>query len=213
MLCEYNCGSPWIHILSSGKKCCKSSYRMCQGYKDKMSSSCKKSYQDSLRLSGYDKYQSLPDYTKKAMSWSKGKILKSIDSIFCKNSSSSNGLIKRAIVENNLFENKCSICNISTWLNSPLTLELDHINGDSTDNQLSNLRLLCPNCHSQTPTFRGKNINHGIKKVSDEDLIKSISTSKNTREALLSVGLSPKGGNYSRVSRLIESNQASFKKK
>lgn len=52
----------------------------------------------------------------------------------------------------------CSICGIgATWLEKPLTLEIDHINGRFNDNRLENLRYLCPNCHSQTETFCVRN--------------------------------------------------------
>jgi 5-methylcytosine-specific restriction endonuclease McrA len=53
--------------------------------------------------------------------------------------------------------NQCEACGISTWLGAPLTLALHHVNGDRLDNRLENLQLLCPNCHSQTPTFAGRN--------------------------------------------------------
>jgi hypothetical protein len=47
----------------------------------------------------------------------------------------------------------CAICGISDWLGEPLVLHLDHKNGIHNDNRLVNLRLLCPNCHSQTDTY------------------------------------------------------------
>jgi len=53
---------------------------------------------------------------------------------------------------------QCDICGISSWNNLPIVLHLDHINGSKLDNRIQNLRLLCPNCDSQMPTYRGKNI-------------------------------------------------------
>jgi Zn finger protein HypA/HybF involved in hydrogenase expression len=56
---------------------------------------------------------------------------------------------------------KCSECGIADWKNAPIVLELDHIDGNHKNNDLENLRLLCPNCHSQTPTYRAKNKGNG----------------------------------------------------
>lgn len=58
----------------------------------------------------------------------------------------------------------CHTCGIHSWMNKPLMLELDHIDGDCTNTTLQNCRLLCPNCHSQTPTFRAKNTNNPLGK-------------------------------------------------
>ena len=55
----------------------------------------------------------------------------------------------------------CSECNLSEWLGGPITLELDHKDGNSTNNQLDNLRLMCPNCHSLTPTYKNRNKGNG----------------------------------------------------
>jgi 5-methylcytosine-specific restriction endonuclease McrA len=51
---------------------------------------------------------------------------------------------------------KCSTCGIADWLGALLLLDLDHIDGDNKNNLPSNLRLLCPNCHRQTPTWGNK---------------------------------------------------------
>ena len=67
--------------------------------------------------------------------------------------------IKEYLVKKNIVENKCSVCSISSvWNNKPLTLQLDHINGDHFDYRVENLRLICPNCHSQTETYTGRNL-------------------------------------------------------
>jgi Zn finger protein HypA/HybF involved in hydrogenase expression len=95
--------------------------------------------------------------------------------------------------------NQCNKCKLSEWLGEPLTLEIDHMDGNNRNNFRENLEALCPNCHSLTLTWRGRN---KTKKVSDEELIDALSTSSSIRQALIKVGLSPKGKNYIRAVRL-----------
>jgi hypothetical protein len=68
----------------------------------------------------------------------------------------SNSLRKRLIREG-LKESKCECCGITEWNGKAAPLELDHIDGNHHDNRLENLQILCPNCHAQTETYRGKN--------------------------------------------------------
>jgi 5-methylcytosine-specific restriction endonuclease McrA len=65
--------------------------------------------------------------------------------------------LKRRMIREGLVVSRCAFCGIGAWRGQPLSLELDHINGDPHDYRIDNLRLLCPNCHSQTETFSGRN--------------------------------------------------------
>jgi transposase len=70
----------------------------------------------------------------------------------------SRGTLKRALLREALKRYVCEICGISEWRGLPLSLALHHVNGDGRDNRLENLQLLCPNCHSQTENFAGRNV-------------------------------------------------------
>jgi 5-methylcytosine-specific restriction endonuclease McrA len=65
--------------------------------------------------------------------------------------------VRRLILKNNLIEYKCFFCGIDEWNNKKISLHLDHIDGNRHNHVLHNLRWLCPNCHSQTETYTGKN--------------------------------------------------------
>lgn len=66
--------------------------------------------------------------------------------------------LKSKLVKFGYLKYECTECgNNGEWNNKKLTLQLDHENGDSTDNRLINLKIKCPNCHSQTETYSGKN--------------------------------------------------------
>lgn len=78
--------------------------------------------------------------------------------VFCQNSTVSQNSLRRFYLRREDIERKCAECGIGPeWNGKPLTLQIDHIDGDNKNNLLDNLQLLCPNCHSQTKTFAGKN--------------------------------------------------------
>ena len=67
--------------------------------------------------------------------------------------------LKRRLIREEILEYKCAICGINQWLGKEISLQLDHINGINNDHRVENLRFLCPNCHSQTNTYGGRNVN------------------------------------------------------
>ncbi len=71
--------------------------------------------------------------------------------------SNSHKAVKSRLLEAGLLQNVCQACGLREWLGRPLTMHIDHINGKCNDHRLENLRMLCPNCHSQTPTYGGRN--------------------------------------------------------
>lgn len=67
--------------------------------------------------------------------------------------------LKRKLFSERILKEECSICGLEgVWNGKPLKVQLDHINGDNTDNRIENLRILCLNCHSQTSTHGARNI-------------------------------------------------------
>lgn len=123
-------------------------------------------------------------------------------STFTNNSIKKNGKTTlKAII--NLRGRKCENCGIVEWLGQPINLEIHHIDGNHNNNELENIQLLCPNCHSYTNNYCGKNINNGKVKVKDEELVKALEKSSSIRQALISVGLAGSGGNYKRANELI----------
>lgn len=99
---------------------------------------------------------------KERQGWARGKKIQgryvySLEELLVEGSSFQSFKLKNRLLAAGLFEPVCSICKLKKWLEKPIPLELDHMNGNNTDNRIENLRLLCPNCHSTTSTYRGKN--------------------------------------------------------
>ena len=94
-------------------------------------------------------------------SWSKGVKLpprRDLDDYLNNRFPIQSAKLKQKLFSEGVFIKQCGICGLVKWNKLSIPLELDHINGNHMDNTLSNLRVICPNCHAQTDTYRGKNI-------------------------------------------------------
>lgn len=117
------------------------------------------------------------------------------------------GKLKNKLIKEGIFKYECSICKISEWQGSHIVLQLDHIDGNSKNHLKDNLRLLCPNCHSQTSTYAGKNKKASVKvKVDDADVLVALKNSESILSAIKSLGLS-NGGNYTRFVKIAKDNK------
>ena len=69
------------------------------------------------------------------------------------------GRLKARLIAEGVKEERCEECGLRSWRGLPLALQLHHVNGCAGDHRVENVRLLCPNCHSQTPTHSRKRAN------------------------------------------------------
>lgn len=81
-----------------------------------------------------------------------------LEKILVKDSNYQSNKLRKRLLEEGIKHHQCEMCCRSEWMGAPIPLELDHINGDKHDNRIHNLRIVCPNCHATTSTYRGKNI-------------------------------------------------------
>ncbi len=81
-----------------------------------------------------------------------------LDELLVEGSTYQSFKLKRRLIREGRMTARCGECRLENWNGAGIPLELDHINGIRDDNRIENLRLVCPNCHAQTPTYRGRNI-------------------------------------------------------
>ena len=179
--------------FASGKLYCKNSANKCPANRKKNSDSITKFHRENPLIFS-EIYANLPEETKNKMSWNRGKYTADF-------SYDGKGQHKKVLLEERGLQ--CEKCKLKIWLDLPITIELEHIDGDNRNNVKENLMLLCPNCHSQTNTWKGKNISSNKNYVTDEQLLEALALTKNIRQALIHVNLTPKGANYNRAYDLL----------
>jgi 5-methylcytosine-specific restriction endonuclease McrA len=69
--------------------------------------------------------------------------------------------VRKRLIRAGLKAAACEVCGLTEWRGRPISLQLHHVNGDGGDNRIENLQIVCPNCHSQTDTWGGRNRKHG----------------------------------------------------
>jgi 5-methylcytosine-specific restriction endonuclease McrA len=92
--------------------------------------------------------------------WNKGKVIgpkRPLEDYLSNKVAIQSWKLKCRLIKENIFEHKCNNCNKKTWFNDPIPIELHHKDGNHLNNELSNLELLCPNCHALTDNYRAKN--------------------------------------------------------
>lgn len=193
MLCDYGCGKEAKFTLKNGNVCCHKRPAGCDVLKKANSEGVSRAYENGVDAKA--RYENLSQEVKDKMAWSRGKFINTEFTM------DGGGNPKAALIQE--LGHECQRCKLTTWLGNPITLELEHKDGNNRNNVKSNLLLLCPNCHSYTDTWRGRNINSGKVKVTDKELLTAYEKCSNIRQALLEVGLTAKGGNYLRLQKLI----------
>lgn len=97
--------------------------------------------------------------------WSKNKVVgpkRPIEDYLSNKKKLKSHSLRKRLIREGFFENKCYKCQLKLWNNEPIPLELHHIDGNHLNNNLDNLTILCPNCHAQTDNYRGKNAKNKI---------------------------------------------------
>ncbi|CAB4162998.1 HNHc domain containing protein [uncultured Caudovirales phage] len=188
-LCSYGCGLTAKFINASKNLMCDISHSKCPELRRKNSEGAKKAHS----LETVSRYKKMSEESKIRMNWNKNNF----NADFSYNGKGSHK--KVLILERG---HRCESCNLESWFNEPIPLELEHCDGVNVNNTKENLLLLCPNCHAKTRFCRGRNKNNGKIKVSDKNLLTSLKKHSNIRQALIEVGLTPKGGNYKRAKKL-----------
>ena len=198
-ICDYCEEREAIKMLRSGKYCCCENYQSCPSMKVKYSSGLKKAHAEGKMRTDHLNRGWAKGLTAYHDSRINANVKYDPNEVFTYGGGK--GPVKKILIIENGYE--CNECHLSDWNGKHVVLELDHIDGDRLNYVRDNLRLLCPNCHSQTDTFRGRN-NDGKQKVTDEQIVSALLTCENFNQVFIKIGLINGGNNKGRLLKIIE---------
>jgi len=179
-LCCKGCGKQARYQTASGLLLCESSTNSCSTMKAKNSLGLKNSYKNGRTRSDFGGKRPLAKgLTAVSDDRIKANVKYDKDDIWGVNKK---GPHKKLLLKER--GHQCESCKLDHWLDKPITIELDHINGDRNDNRKENLQLLCPNCHSMTPTWKIGKIRLNKRKRSDEEIITAWKNSTSMNKTL-----------------------------
>lgn len=202
MLCDYGCGQEAKYITTTAKNCCCERYNSCLAVRKKNAAGVSKAHDDG-RIPGWKELTG-KSKDEEYIPWNKGILVGPVKETFSYNGTGNHKLF--LIRERG---HKCESCKNTEWLGEPITLELEHIDADVKNNTRENLQILCPNCHSKTPTWkRGKVPGKKLRKCSDIEIIEAISSSENINQVLTKLDL--RYGSVSTIIKIMVDNKLNF---
>lgn len=123
-----------------------------------------------------------------------------------------NSKLSKKLLREGLKEHQCECCKNTTWNGVLIPLEVHHIDGDNSNNELDNLQLLCPNCHALTDNYCGRNIKKKQVKINDDEFVDVLQNSRSINDALVKMNLPSAKYYYERARELINTHNIVFKK-
>jgi Zn finger protein HypA/HybF involved in hydrogenase expression len=206
MLCSYGCNQEAKYELKNKKWCCSPKSNSCPRLREKNSIGVEQSHKDGREYT----YNTNSNWTKGKTRLSDNRIAGkySPETLFVYGEKNLGSITRKKILIKER-GHRCESCNNAEWLGDPIALELEHCDGDNKNNIKENLKLLCPNCHSKTPTWRKRKAPKGRNaKCSEEEMLTAIKESSNMSQVLKKLDM--KWGSSSTIVRLLMKHNIRF---
>lgn len=197
--CAY-CSDQAKFKLKNGKFCCQQSWNSCPANKENNSKGLKFAYSIGRRSSYFKSEDRIKSHVE--------QIRVAKENAFGPDVLNLGGNAKKYLMEER--GKICEECGIIDWNGKKIIFEIDHIDGNRHNNCKDNLRILCPNCHSQTETYRGRNNNNGKRKHSEDKIIETFKLCGNIHKTLIELEMAPKGANYNTIRTLLTRHKIAF---